>query len=158
MKKIKIITIISIVVIMIILMFISIPFVLKYICEDIFKFNSNDKEAQDYSIAKIIRYGLLNYLEESGDWDLNFGEEKTEDITVSKIIIHLQQKNIYNGKEYGPYLPLGFEGEQYLLRFLPRWTEEVGGKHNGWEIIIKRGIKDVEVNPSQSGDKVLFID
>ena len=117
-----------------------------------------DKEAQDYSIAKIIRYGLLNYLEESGDWDLNFGEEKTEDITVSKIIIHLQQKNIYNGKEYGPYLPLGFEGEQYLLRFLPRWTEEVGGKHNGWEIIIKRGIKDVEVNPSQSGDKVLFID
>ena len=94
MKKIKIITIISIVVIMIILMFISIPFVLKYIREDIFKLTSDDKEAQDYSIAKIIRYGLLNYLEESGDWDLNFGEEKTEDITVSKIIIHLNKKYI----------------------------------------------------------------
>ena len=158
MKKIKTITIVSIVVIMIILMFISIPFVLKYICEDIFKFNSNDKEDLDYYHAKVIREELLNYLEESGDWNLTFGEENTEDITVSNIIIHLQQKIEYGGKEYGPYLPLRFEGEQYLERFFPRWTEEVGGKHNGWEIIIKRGIKDVEVNPSQSGDKVLFID
>jgi hypothetical protein len=155
MKKFKNVTIVIIVVI---LVFVSIPFVLRYIGEDIFKLNSNDKEAQDYLRAKNIRYGLLNYLEDSGDWDLSFGEEKTEDITVSKIIIHLQQKIIYNGKEYGPYFKPGPDYEPNPMVYYLRWTEEVGGKHNGWEIIIKRGIKDVEVKPSQSGDKVLIID
>lgn len=116
-------------------------------------------EETDYSNAVRINNALTRYLIDTDDWDLTFLRSETGELTAGDIIFNLQIGVSIDKKSYGPYLPFVNEEEkkvEYLL--LPKWSEEVGGKHVGWEITVNRRFKETEVKPSQSESQVIFID
>ncbi|MDQ2086659.1 hypothetical protein RBH29_09505 [Herbivorax sp. ANBcel31] len=91
-----------------------------------------------------IQSAIVQYIEDSGDIELKFGENQSP--TVKKVISNLQDVTIVNGQEFGPYLESSEESEFELMH----------PDHKGWEIFVNETNATVEVKPSELGDMVLI--
>ncbi len=146
--------------ILVIVLFVVILLSVLYFCTNTFDllFNSPSRKGADNEMAKNIERSINKYINESKDYNLTFGENSKPN--VETIINGIQTQSTVSGTKYGPYMESRLENGETLkeANYYLQWTPKYGGKNVGWEITVYKSKLKATVEPSATGNELIFKD
>lgn len=110
------------------------------------------REKSDIQMAQNFERAITNYIRDSKDYDLTFGEDIKPD--VETVVVKMQQTVMIHGQAYGPYI--GVKGKIKSLSDFLNWTPKYKGENRGLEIVVNKAQQKVVVKPSKIGNKLVF--